>query len=76
MKLVGLNTQCKNNCIQEAFKKSGYRLRSKPVSWPRMKGPAAIRVEVATGYAVAFLKDGGEVVGDPRLTVTKAAVLQ
>ena len=35
-----------------AFKKSGYRLREKKISWPRSKGPAGLRVEVGTGHLV------------------------
>ena len=55
MKLKGINDECKNDCVKEAFKRSKYKLRTKPVSWPRVKGPVGLRVDVATGFAVSFM---------------------
>ena len=56
MELKGISTQCKNDVVKDAFKKSGYRLREKKVSWPRMRGVAGVRIDVSTGNAVAFVR--------------------
>lgn len=55
MKLKGINDECKNACLKDAFKKAKYKLRTKPVSWPRSKGPVGLRVDVSTGFAVSFV---------------------
>ena len=55
MELKGINSVCKNEVVKDALKKSGYRLREKKVSWPRMKAVAAVRIDCATGHAVEFV---------------------
>lgn len=45
MNLKGINEQCKNNAMELAFRKGGYKLRKKAVSWPRLKGPATVQVD-------------------------------
>jgi hypothetical protein len=55
MKLKGINDECRNDCMKDAFKKSKYKLRTKKVGWPRVKGPGGVRVEVSTGFAVSFV---------------------
>ena len=45
MELKGINSVCKNEVIKDALKKSGYRLREKKVSWPRMRGSATIQID-------------------------------
>lgn len=39
-----------------AFEKSDYKLLTKVVKWPRLKGPVGIRVDCGTGYSVSFVK--------------------
>ena len=56
MELKGINSVCKNESVKDALKKSGYRLREKKVSWPRMRGVAGVRIDVSTGNAVAFVR--------------------
>ena len=56
MELKGINSICKNEVVKDALKKSGYRLREKKVSWPRMRGVAGIRIDVSTGNVVAFVR--------------------
>ena len=55
MELKGINTKCSNESVADALKKSGYKLRVKRVSWPRMKAVAAVRIDCTTGYAVEFI---------------------
>ena len=55
MQLKGINNKQVNECVKDALKKSGYRLREKKVSWPRMKAVAAVRIDCATGHAVEFV---------------------
>ena len=55
MQLKGINNKLVNESVADALKKSGYRLREKKVSWPRMKAVAAVRIDCATGYAVEFV---------------------
>ena len=55
MELKGINSVCKNEVVKDTLKKSGYRLREKKVSWPRMKAVAAVRIDCATGHAVEFV---------------------
>jgi hypothetical protein len=55
MSLVGINSTVKSSAMADALRRSGYKLRRKPVSWPRLKGPAGIRVDMATGYSVSFV---------------------
>jgi len=55
MELKGINNPCKNHVVKDALKKSGYRLREKKVSWPRMQAVAATRIDCATGHAVEFV---------------------
>jgi len=45
MELKGINSVCKNESVADAFKKSGYRLRTKKVSWPRAKKQATVQVD-------------------------------
>ena len=53
MELKGINTVVKSDAMSIAFKKSGYKLRMKKVSWPKLKGPAGLRVDVTTGQLVS-----------------------
>jgi hypothetical protein len=46
----------KSDAMSIAMKRSGYKLLQKRVSWPRVKGPAGVRVDVSTGAAVAFVR--------------------
>jgi hypothetical protein len=55
MQLKGINNKLVNESVADALKKSGYRLREKKVSWPRMRGVAAVRIDCATGHAVEFV---------------------
>ena len=55
MEIVGINGTCQNECVADAFRKINYKLRKKRVSWPRTKAVVGIRVDVKTGYAVAFV---------------------
>ena len=48
MSIVGINSEVKNNSVALALRKSGYKLRVQKVSWPRRKGPAAIRLDCTT----------------------------
>ena len=54
MKLTG--NKFAGNALLLAFQRSGYKLREKRASWPRLKGPVGIRVEVKTGFAVAMIR--------------------
>ena len=56
MKLQGINDTCKNDSVKNALKLSGYVLRVKKVSWPRMRGVAGVRIDCGTGNAVAFVR--------------------
>jgi len=56
MQLKGINNECKNEAIKDALKKSGYKLLEKKISWPRLKGPAGLRVDVSTGHMVDWVR--------------------
>ena len=45
MELKGINTAVKNDVIKDALKKSGYTLREKKVSWPKMRGQGIVLVD-------------------------------
>ena len=51
MELKGINTKCSNKSVADALKKSGYRLREKKVSWPRMRGVAGVRIDVGAPFS-------------------------
>jgi hypothetical protein len=55
MQIVGFNSTCKNDCVKDAFKRSGYKLLTRRVRWPRAKAVAAVRIDCATGHAVEFV---------------------
>jgi hypothetical protein len=55
MEIKGIDAECKNLVLADAFKRAGYKLREKRLSWPRLKGPVAIRVDCSTQHAVAFI---------------------
>ncbi len=56
MQLKGINNECKNEAMRDALKRSGYKLLKKKVSWPRIKGPAGLRVDVASGQMVDYVR--------------------
>ena len=58
MELKGINSECRNECVADALKRSGYRLREKKVSWPRLQGPAGLRIDVGSGKMVDYVKKG------------------
>ena len=45
MQLKGINNKLVNESVADALKKSGYRLREKKVSWPRMRGQGIMLVD-------------------------------
>ena len=45
MKLQGINDTCKNDNVKDALKLSGYVLRGKKVSWPRMRGNGTMLID-------------------------------
>lgn len=49
-------TNSNTTALALAFQRIGYRIRKTRtrVRWPRVKGPAGIRVDVKTGQAVGF----------------------
>jgi hypothetical protein len=73
MNIVGISTRCTGDAMAVAFKKSGYRLRKKAVSWPRMKGVAGVRIDCGTGYAVEVLRNANSLFERRKAEQVKAA---
>lgn len=53
--LENVNAVCKNNALELAFKQAGVKKSNKKVQWPRQKGPAGIRIDCGSGFAVSFV---------------------
>lgn len=51
MELKGINTQVTNNTMRDALKRAGIKIRKSTKSWPRRRGPAAVRVDCSNGYS-------------------------
>jgi hypothetical protein len=56
-KFAGINDHCENNAIKLAFKRAGIKVRIEHVrSWPRLRGPKGLRIEMKTGNLVEVVR--------------------